>query len=199
LRTAANPKFPGYKVWLLWHQPKSSLRTAAWVGRGRCQTIPEFLERARSDDCKVVIMRSSDLLVMPPMTRHSVLTVWRKNTPLGQQWCVLGGRNFATAPDIQLAAARLDRMCAAGGRRDADGPNGWTNAWQALWGLYLRLNPSKNDVTDKDTRLGLLRGKKPDAPPKPIGRVLNRKRTRQENMAKARANNPNHIKKNKNN
>lgn len=199
MRTATGPEVAGYKVWLLWHQPDLGVRAAAWLGHGRCQTIPEFLERARSDDCTVVIMRSSDLLVMPPTTRHSVLTVWRKRTPLAQQWCVLGGRNFATAADIMLAAARIDRMGASGGRRDADGPNGWTNTWQTLWGLYLRLQPGKADVTDTIIRLRLLRGTEPDAPPRPIGKKRNRKRTRQENVAKARANNPNHSIKNKNN
>jgi hypothetical protein len=143
-------------------------------------------------------MRTNDVLVMPPMTRHAVLTVWQKDTSLRHQWCVLGGRNFATQEDIEFCGSLMNSMGTGGTRCNAQGPNGWSKPWAHLWEQYITLNPDAASVEDIPTRVQLLRGADPAAPPPPpIGKKRKRKQVLMANLAAANRKNPKHNKPNK--
>lgn len=168
----------------------------AWYGHGDCSTMAQFLHQSGSDHCLVAIMRPSDVLVLPPVTRHAVLTVWRKGTPLQQQWCVLGSQDVATRDDIIFSAKMMNRMAASGKRCNATGPDGWSIPWQYLWEIFLKLHPDMKDITDTESRVNLLKGKSLEnpTPPRIIGKKRKRQHSRAANLEKARANNPNHQK-----
>lgn len=178
----------GWKVWLIWHRPGASQKESAYLGNVECHTLAQFLEKAQSPDSRVLLMGDKDLLILPTMARHAVLTVWLKDTPLTNQWCVLGGRNFATRADLDWAGKMMDPMGVPGRRCNAQGDDGWSLPWQHLWRIFLLFNPQHQQVKDTKQRVQLLRG--PRKKRVIIGSKRKRQAANQPNLAKANAVNP---------
>ena len=89
-----------------------------------------FMRMARHPHTTLVIQEPGDVVYQAPLSYHTVLLGYRKNTPDELKWCLLGGTVFTQATDMYDAYVYATRAV-AGVRK------GTNESWgRVLWPFY---------------------------------------------------------------
>lgn len=114
------------KIWVLFPKFKSRDHFALKTDNHQLMRMVDH------PDSIVLVQRAGDIVYLRPLVYHSVLLVYKKSTPVEDQWCIGGGNTFIREDDLYQSFLYVTK--GVHGRRQ-DSPEAWAIILTAFFHL----------------------------------------------------------------